>query len=217
MNTNPIPDDEVYRYLGYPPGIAPDPLTCSRIGQAKSRIISTAQPRSTTRILHREQVEFLLRGQDIRQHMEGSENCLLMAVTLGSPTDHLLRTASISDMEEALLLDAAASVYVDAAAQQVEDQVRAEQRKKEHHVTLRFSPGYGDFPIEVQGEMLQFLDAGRKIGLFVTSTHILTPRKSITAICGISSHPVTGKLAGCHHCRLQTQCHYKKEGKTCGE
>lgn len=32
-------------------------------------------------------------------------------------------------------------------------------------MTFRFSPGYGDYPIEMQKEYLRILDAPRKIGL----------------------------------------------------
>ena len=47
---------------------------------------------------------------------------------------------------------------------------------------FRFSPGYGDLPLELQGELLHLLDAPRKIGLCASASHILTPRKSVTAI-----------------------------------
>ena len=43
----------------------------------------------------------------------------------------------------------------------------------------------------------------------------MTPRKSITAILGVSDHPVRGHLAGCGHCVLRTRCEYRKRGITC--
>ena len=45
--------------------------------------------------------------------------------------------------------------------------------------------------------------------------YMMTPRKSVTAILGVSGHPVKGKLAGCGHCVLRTRCEYRKRGKTC--
>ena len=52
-------------------------------------------------------------------------------------------------------------------------------------------------------------------GLCVTDTNLMTPRKSVTAILGVSDHPVKGHLAGCGHCVLRTRCEYRKRGKTC--
>ena len=49
----------------------------------------------------------------------------------------------------------------------------------------------------------------------MTDTNLMTPRKSVTAILGVSGHPVKGKLAGCGHCVLRTRCEYRKRGKTC--
>ena len=59
------------------------------------------------------------------------------------------------------------------------------------------------------------LDTVRRAGLCVTDTNLMTPRKSVTAILGVSGHPVKGKLAGCGHCVLRTRCEYRKRGKTC--
>ena len=73
------------------------------------------------------------------------------------------------------------------------------------------------------GTMLQA--AGLKLGarpeelnitdLCVTENNLMTPRKSITAILGVSDHPVRGYLAGCGHCVLRTRCEYRKRGITC--
>ena len=62
---------------------------------------------------------------------------------------------------------------------------------------------------------LKLLDAQRKIGLCATDTCLLTPRKSITAICGEASVPVKGALAGCATCALRETCQKRKEGNPC--
>ena len=82
-------------------------------------------------------------------------------------------------------------------------------------MTSRFSPGYGDFPLDYQRELLALTDAPRKIGLMVTSGSIMVPRKSITALIGIADHPVTGRLASCDECLLRSDCPFLKEGQHC--
>lgn len=79
----------------------------------------------------------------------------------------------------------------------------------------RFSPGYGDWPITVQPKVAAVLDTARRAGICVLNTNLMTPRKSVTAILGLSDHPVKGHLAGCGHCVLRTRCEYRKRGKTC--
>ena len=55
----------------------------------------------------------------------------------------------------------------------------------------------------------------RRIGLYVTDTFLMLPRKSVTAVLGLSDVPVTGKRAGCAHCALREKCEYRKRGVTC--
>ena len=77
------------------------------------------------------------------------------------------------------------------------------------------APGYGDWPLAVQPLLAAALDTARRAGLCVTENNLMTPRKSITAILGVSDHPVRGHLAGCGHCVLRTRCEYRKRGITC--
>ena len=83
------------------------------------------------------------------------------------------------------------------------------------YLTGRYSPGYGDWPLAVQPLLAAALDTARRAGLCVTENNLMTPRKSITAILGVSDHPVRGHLAGCGHCVLRTRCEYRKRGITC--
>ena len=81
----------------------------------------------------------------------------------------------------------------------------------------RVAPGYGDWPISLQPLLAETLDTARQIGLYVTDTYLMTPRKSVTALLGVSDHPVGGQLAGCGHCVLRARCNYRKRGITCAE
>ena len=106
-----------------------------------------------------------------------------------------------------------------ALAEQAADAAEAELRQwaagQDRYLTGRFSPGYGDWPIGVQPLVAAALDTARRVGLCVTENDLMTPRKSVTALLGLSDHPVKGHLAGCGHCVLNTRCEYRKRGKTC--
>ena len=49
----------------------------------------------------------------------------------------------------------------------------------------RFSPGYGDVPLSVQGPILRRLRADSTLGITLNEAFLMTPVKSVTAIAGI--------------------------------
>lgn len=156
-----------------------------------------------------------LQGNDIKAHLKNCSHIVLMAATLGTEVDALIRRTEIIDMSDAVILDAAANVAIEEYSALCEESIREKVRKDNKYLTFRYSPGYGDFPISTQDELVHVLDAGRKIGLYVTPTHIMTPRKSITSIMGIAGIEVKGKLAGCKNCVMKDKCIYRKRGTTC--
>lgn len=206
---------DVYRQLGYPVNTTPDADTRLLVGKVIDELLETVQPRSIKIEFIRTDLERILLGKDISRHLVHCQHCLVLAATLGSQIDTLIRKVSVSDMNAAVWMDAAASVLIENVVQELENKTRQEYEQTERYLTSRFSPGYGDFPIMIQNELLRLMDAGKKIGLYATPSHMLTPRKSITAVCGLSTEPVRGYLAGCETCTLATDCQYEKEGITC--
>lgn len=115
----------------------------------------------------------------------------------------------------AVAADAAASTLIEQLCDEIEGELRREYQARGLYITGRYSPGYGDCPLALQSVFAAYLDTGRKIGLTVGSSGLLLPRKSVTAILGISQKPVTGYRAGCAHCVLQKTCQYRKRGVSC--
>ena len=72
-------------------------------------------------------------------------------------------------------------------------------------------------PIGMQKDFCAILDTARKIGLTVTDSNILVPRKSVTAVIGISDIPVKKRSSGCENCSMFKNCNYRKDGKHCGK
>lgn len=219
-----IPKEKVYRYLGY--DRQKHNLTKEMdklVDQCISSIIEISQlrtiysnPISLTRengIIYAGNIPLL--GNDINRHLEHCSQSLFIAVTLGTAVDALIRKYETIDIAKAVILEAVANVVIEELADTLENKLRVEYRKKGLYLTIRYSPGYGDFPLSFQKEILDFLDAYRKIGLSVTPNYIMIPRKSITAVLGISNFNVKGKLAGCNQCVLKEKCNYRKRGMTC--
>ncbi|MBQ6570021.1 MAG: methionine synthase [Clostridia bacterium] len=126
-----------------------------------------------------------LEGKDIREHLDGCEKCALLATTIGSGIDSAILRAQAVDMSQAVILDAAAGVVADRTADRCEEEIRRIAESIGCDITFRYSPGYGDFPIECQPEFLGVLNAGTRLGLTATQSCMLLPTKSITAVIGL--------------------------------
>ena len=203
---------EALRYLGYR-GQKPDEAAAELIDRGYDELRANAVPKSVHRIAEKSTVTELLRGESIAKHLAGSDRVIFFAATLGAGADRLIRTAEIRDMAYALVLDALASAMTEEYCDSIEEELKAAYHG---HFTWRFSPGYGDYPIDVQQELIRYLNAEKLIGLTVTESSILLPRKSVTAVIGISDAPQAKGVRGCTTCNLRETCQYRKDGTTCG-
>lgn len=216
----PLPDhisyQETLRYMGAS-GWQPDEATSRLLQKAETLLRGEAQPRAVWRQVPLEALPLAESGQDLARHLRGCGAVLLLAATLGSGVDGLLRRLELTDIALATAADAMAAVLLETACDALEAKLNAEYRQKDIFLTTRYAPGYGDCPLSLNGEVCLLLDTVRGCGLAVTPQHLLTPRKSTTAILGVADHPVTGARAGCAHCLLKETCAYRKRGITCAD
>ncbi len=154
-------------------------------------------------------------GADIREILLPCREAVLLAVTLGAGMEQEILRREVTDMAEALILDACASVAAENVCDRFEESLRAELAEEGLYLTSRFSPGYGDFPIEYQRELCEVLNTARRIGLTVTDSCIMVPRKSVTAVMGIAEEPQELRKRGCEACSLFLHCTYRKRGINC--
>ena len=140
------------------------------------------------------------------------EQAAVLVCTLGAEFDLWMKRLQARDMSRAVMLDALGSAYVEAGCDAAEEAIRA--RFPGMHLTDRFSPGYGDFPLEAQPALTAFAGAGR-IGVTVTDSLLMNPQKSVTAIVGIADRPQMARIRGCAYCAMNKSCQYRKGGHTC--
>ncbi len=156
----------------------------------------------------------IMGGKDIESHLNGCEKAIVMCATVGSEVDKLIRISQISDMARAVVMDSLASVAVEQVCNAF-DKIIAE-KYSDYNMTFRFSPGYGDYPIELQKIILQMLDAPKKIGLCTNDNFLLTPTKSVTAVLGLSKNSIERKKRGCAICNMRDTCKFRRKGLHCG-
>lgn len=208
-----IPREEVLRYLGCPG--TEDPATLALVEGCSARLLAAARPKWTYRVFDlavqtdgvRLDCGLLLPGRDLAAHLRGCSRAALLAATLSAPVDALLRRAQAEDLAAAVALDCCATAAVEAVCDLAEAEIRV--RFPGCSFPFRFSPGYGDLPIELQDPILRLLDAPRHVGLCATDRHILTPRKSVTAVLGISDGEISPQKRGCASCTFRDRCKFQ--------
>ena len=104
----------------------------------------------------------------------------MFAVTLGSAVDRLLLKYSRISPASAFIADALSSAYAEAAADRAQEILDTMAKTK-----VRFSPGYGDLPLEIQPDILEMINAGKLLSITLTDSLLMKPQKTITAIAGI--------------------------------
>lgn len=221
MKLTDINRAEAFRYMGLRGEIPENIVTLA--DECESRLIAAASPKfywiyADIADISEENVtlaghKLVLRGKDISEHLNGCFGTALLCATLGDGVDKLLRTVQTEDMAKALTADALASAAVEQVCDIAEKEIG--ERFAGKFTTWRFSPGYGDFPLECQGDFLAAVNAMRTVGVCVTGGGLLTPTKSVTAVIGISENPIPQKRRGCGTCNMRDRCTFRKNGGHC--
>lgn len=213
-----INEQEVLHYLGCKQG---DDGLMKTIREMITVVNQCASPRVLWREYMLEDGQpvglFPFPGNDIARLWKESHACIIMAATLGVQIDREIKKRNIKDMGEALVLDACANAAIEAVCDQFCDDLAKEYERNGCYLTDRFSCGYGDLPIDIQTNVIQTLDAQKKIGLHVNESQILIPCKSVTAIMGVAKTIQPYIVRGCGVCRLRETCVYHRGGTTCGK
>ncbi len=221
MDLEKINRAEAFRYMGYKGGKIPANVE-ALADECEQSLLAKITPKFVWRIFDIEKTSegveikntaLVFKGKNISAHLRGCEKCILLAATLGAGADSVIRAYEAVAMEKAVISDSLASAAIEQVCNAAEQEIQSQLDG--YNFTWRYSPGYGDFPLDIQGGFLKVLDAGKRIGLGVSESLILTPRKSVTAVMGISKHEIAKGRRGCGCCNLKGQCEYRKRGSHC--
>ena len=112
--------------------------------------------------------------------------CLFMAVTAGPEITEWIRGLFASgNGAKAAFADAVASEGVEDAMNTMQKTVTGNLFRSGISVKkARISPGFGDFALDSQPDILQLLDAEKILGITLNNVFFMTPEKSTTALTG---------------------------------
>ena len=219
-----IPKDEVLRYLGYRSQLIDEKLDeLIKLTIEESKTLIT--PRFITSRCNVSLVEngvkllgttILLTGNDIKEHLKDSKECVLMGVTIGGNIEKRINLYGKTNLTKSLILDSCATTAVEEICDKLEAYIKSEAIGNGESITFRYSPGYGDLSLDVQKDIINTLKAEKTIGLTVSAHNLLIPRKSVTAIIGLIPKDKEVQKKCCEVCKNYENCSFRKEGIVCG-
>lgn len=199
--------DEALRYLG----VREDDGTLrAQMSALAEELQSRITPRFTWVLA--DVSALALPGRTAEKMLANCQQAAILVCTLGAEFDQWVRREQSRNMTRAVMLDALGSAYVESGCDAAADAIRA--RFPAMYLTDRFSPGYGDLPLDVQPRLTALAGASR-IGVTLTDSLLMNPQKSVTAVVGIADQPQPARVRGCAYCTMHKTCQYRKVGTTC--
>lgn len=140
---------------------------------------------------------------NLARHLEGCKELLLFAATLGPGLDREIKKMTLESLAWGNAAQAVAASLVEVYCNQTLAAYEAAPLQQR----TRFSPGYGDWDLAEQTKFFRMLDT-RSIGLTLTSSGMMAPVKSVTAVVGLGP-AVSGPASRCDACGLRN-CQYRR-------
>ena len=215
-----INEKDVLRYLGYQNHQA-DIATLEYIEQIKTELQTCIKPKyvygkwkctvdtagTPAGIVKIENIVFS--SKNLASHIRDCEWVILLAVTLGTEADTIIRRYCVIDAAKAAVAQAVCTAMLESFCDSLECHIASEESGEGVFLKSRFSPGYGDFNIIHQKDILKLLEYKKRTGITLTDKFMMIPAKSITAIIGLTKEKQTIKRK-CESC-TNLQCDFREE------
>ncbi len=211
---------EALRYMGYKE--QPDERISATIDECERELLKEARPQFVWRAfdvirsgksLCLSECDFELEGKNIAEHLHGCDKAVVICATLSSDADRYIKKLDVSDSMRAVITDALANAMVEQVVEEARKDVL--ESMSGYSTTWLYGAGYGDFPIQCAPLLIASVDAVRKIGVCCTATHMLTPRKTVIGIIGLSKGELDRKRRNCEDCSMKGSCKYREYGLRC--
>ena len=121
-----------------------------------------------------------VKSKNLYNNLKGCSFAVILAVTAGIGVDRLLGRLELLSKSKCFITDAISSAAIESFCDYANQTI-----DEKYETKPRFSPGYGDLPLEIQPDILNFLSADKTLGITLNESLLMTPVKSITAIIGV--------------------------------
>ncbi|WP_206426628.1 vitamin B12 dependent-methionine synthase activation domain-containing protein [Clostridium sp. E02] len=213
-----VSQKEILRYLGYK-GNAGDEQVNALIIECLEELEEAASLKSIHRtfplqLLPDDEIDFSvfrIRSHKLSKNLTDCDQVILFAATLGTGVDLKIKKYSKLQMSKAVVMQAAATAMIEEFCDIENRKLKEAYEAEGFFLRPRFSPGYGDFPLECQKDMTTVLETPKRIGIMLTESLLMIPSKSVTAVIGVSKKPLRCESKGCESCK-KTDCAYRRNG-----
>ena len=121
-----------------------------------------------------------IKSASLCKNLEGCKQAYVFAATAGIGIDRLLLKYRYLDSAKSMIISAVGSSFAECWCDQINEKIAQGKKTKP-----RFSPGYGGVELCHQKEILDFLEAEKRLGITLTDSFFMTPVKSVTAFIGV--------------------------------
>ena len=204
--------NEVLRYLGYGKNQA-DERVIERIDELFQKIRQGISLKACYEKYVLQQTDEIIsfglvktESKALKKNLDGCTEVMVFVATIGIGVDRLLGKFSATSPLDAIICQAIGATLIEEWCDIL---CRKISESEGVAMTPRFSPGYGDFPLESQKEIFGMLDAQRKIGVTLTESLQMMPSKSVSAVMGLSDKELVCSTKPCETCE-KTDCQYRR-------
>lgn len=128
---------------------------------------------------------FSQHSENLKKNLKGCDRFVMFAATVGAGMDRLIRRYEVAKPSMGVLLQGLGAERAESLTNAFNEEVRMLAEANGYMAHPRFSPGFGDLPVTVQKDFLGVLDAGRRMGITLSESCLMSPTKSVTAIIGL--------------------------------
>lgn len=154
---------------------------------------------------------FSAKSKALAHWLTDCNEIILFAATIGLETDRYIAKQQRLSPVKSLIANAFGAERIERLCDAFCDDIQNDLSSENLFTTKRFSPGYGDLPLETQIEIFNLLDCSRQIGVSLNESLLMSPSKSVTAIMGLKDRKCENKTDGkCRDC-TNHDCEFRKQ------
>lgn len=124
---------------------------------------------------------FHVTSKALAKNLQNSAKAIVFVASVGLGIDRLIAKYNRVSPVKALMMQAIGTERIEALCDAFTEKIK----KERGDVSPRFSPGYGDLPLETQRDIFALTDASKKLGVCLNDSLLISPTKSVTAFIGL--------------------------------
>ncbi len=150
-------------------------------------------------------------GPLVAKAFAGADDLVLALCTIGRELEGRIAGLMDTDMMHAIALDGAGTAAVGEVSRLIREQIGSIAKSAGLKAGMEANPGQEGWPIEQQRTLFNIIPAG-EIGVELTESCLMIPRKSVTFVIGIGGGMCSDAVS-CEFCSKREHCQWRSESR----